>query len=389
MEQKAAASATVFEALASGRQIPTILQNLRDSKDVTFIANNINLQSPLDPQHEPPLTLGEGYHAHSNGIESQLLSTSGNDSSETVFRPNSASPPTLVSSKRLTGNTHVLQDNKRDTVNSSSTVLKSLLVRLDGVQSLNQMEIKVEDGGARSQRSMIHASGTGDYATCERVDFCTIPPYRTDLSSALEDSVQPQIPNHITAQAVTQLMTPPQEDTESGESPSDFLISNILDMLIETDQRSLLLSYPPVHSQVCVEEEVWGSINLPHVFAFSPFHHSSVPVMKHYLDSFLQSVNSTFYFFDADYLQQQLATVLESSSEMMNSKMSELCLVLALGAQMSYSGQNDAAIMWYENGRRYLDDENRINELWIMRVTALISMFHIAERPGTARHYLG
>ena len=79
----------------------------------------------------------------------------------------------------------------------------------------------------------------------------------------------------------------------------------------------------------------------------------------------------------------------ESTIALRNEKMSELCLVLALGAQIGNGGNDDKTIVWYENGRRYLDDENWGKELWIMRVTTLISLYHVGERPATARHYLG
>jgi hypothetical protein len=47
------------------------------------------------------------------------------------------------------------------------------------------------------------------------------------------------------------------------------------------------------------------------------------------------------------------------------------------------------AIMWYENGRRYLDDCDWNLDPTVMQILALISMFHMAQRPATSSHYLG
>ena len=133
----------------------------------------------------------------------------------------------------------------------------------------------------------------------------------------------------------------------------------------------------------------WPGKAMPHVQALNPFDHYTASSIKPFLDAFIARVNSVFFFFDEQALEQRFEILSEVSSSTLNSNMSELCLVLALGAQMSNGGNDDQTIMWYENGRRYLDDENWRNELWIMRATALISLYHLGERPDTSRHYLG
>ena len=129
------------------------------------------------------------------------------------------------------------------------------------------------------------------------------------------------------------------------------------------------------------------SNRMVHVQALNPFDHYTMLAVKPFLVMFLQRINSVWYFFDEEALNELLK--LEAYTSLPNSKMSELCMVLALGAQVSNGGNDDKSIMWYENARRYLDNENWGDELWIMRVTALISLYHIGERPDTSRHYLG
>lgn len=69
--------------------------------------------------------------------------------------------------------------------------------------------------------------------------------------------------------------------------------------------------------------------------------------------------------------------------------MSAVCVCLALGCQAYHEDATDMALMWYENGRRYLDDCDWGLDPAVMQVLALISMFHMAQRPATSSHYLG
>ena len=136
-------------------------------------------------------------------------------------------------------------------------------------------------------------------------------------------------------------------------------------------------------------KQPWQGINIPHVQALNPFDHYPASIFQPCLDAFVQRVNSIFFFFNEEDLEQRFRIVSERSAGLPNGEMSELCLILALGAQMRTGGNDDGTIMWYENGRRYLDDQNWCNELWLMRATALISLFHLEQRPDTSRHYLG
>ena len=126
---------------------------------------------------------------------------------------------------------------------------------------------------------------------------------------------------------------------------------------------------------------------MAHVHALNPFDHYATSVMEPLMEMFLQRVNSVLFFFSEEALKELLR--LAAYTILSNENMSELCLVLALGAQISNDMNDDMTIVWYENGRRYLDDDNSGSKLWVMRVTALISLYHIRERPDTSRHYLG
>lgn len=133
---------------------------------------------------------------------------------------------------------------------------------------------------------------------------------------------------------------------------------------------------------------VAGSDMIRHVQAINPFVHYDRASILPLLHSFLCRVNSVFGLFSDGELERYMDLELDSTSGLPNQVMSELCLVLALGAQASDGGNDDKIIMWYENGRRYLDDENWRDELWVMRMMALVSVYHMAERRDTSRHYL-
>ena len=132
-----------------------------------------------------------------------------------------------------------------------------------------------------------------------------------------------------------------------------------------------------------------GGDGMRHVRAINPFAHYDRALVLPLLHCFLCRVNSVFYFFGDGELERYMDLELDSIFGLANQTMSELCLVLALGAQASDNESDDRTIMWYENGRRYLDDENWRDDLWVMRTMALVSIYHMAERRDTSRHYLG
>ena len=134
---------------------------------------------------------------------------------------------------------------------------------------------------------------------------------------------------------------------------------------------------------------IWPGKGVSHIEALNPFDHYAASAFQPFLDAFIARVNSVFFFFDEKALEQRFQMLSKGAPVVPKSDISELCLVLALGAQMSNGDNDDQTIMWYENGRRYLDNENWRNELWTMRPMALVSLYHLSERPDTSRHYLG
>lgn len=125
-----------------------------------------------------------------------------------------------------------------------------------------------------------------------------------------------------------------------------------------------------------------------HTQAINPFNIAAAAEVKVHLASFQTRINSVFFLYDTRELEALVQVVSNTFLSTPNQIMSELCLVITLGVQISDQGSMDQVIMWYENGRRYMDDENWGNELWVMRALILISMYHIGERIDTSRYYL-
>ena len=179
------------------------------------------------------------------------------------------------------------------------------------------------------------------------------------------------------------LETPPSEKT-------------IRDSLVDDVEAVLRNGFRKTFPTYTSEDELhmFGDLNVLkghetyHVRALNPFNHYTAATIIPVINTFLQRINSIFFFFDEGELEHHVEIVLEASSSLPNSVIAELCLALALGTQISNGGNDDQMIMWYENGRRYLDAENWHNEVWVIRAMALISLYHIEERMETSWHYL-
>jgi hypothetical protein len=126
-----------------------------------------------------------------------------------------------------------------------------------------------------------------------------------------------------------------------------------------------------------------------HIQALNPFHMISWMSIWPYMETFLQQVNSQHYIIDADEILRQFNLAIEPTARLPNHAMYTLCICISIGCQLHKEGSEEMAIMWYENGRRYLDSDDWGWSLNVMRAMALISIFHRNERPTTARHYLG
>jgi hypothetical protein len=107
------------------------------------------------------------------------------------------------------------------------------------------------------------------------------------------------------------------------------------------------------------------------------------------LESYLQNVNSIYYLISPDDLWNHLDSILDPNLVTPNVTLSVVCVCIAIGCQTYPIEAPDMAIMWYENGRRYLDDLDWNLDPTVMQILALISMFHMAQRPATSCHYLG
>ena len=158
-----------------------------------------------------------------------------------------------------------------------------------------------------------------------------------------------------------------EQETKPGDSPTH--ISH--DSLLSYDYQQLMLS------------------KSSHVQSINPFESQPRSVIGPVLESFLQNVNSIYYLINPDELWRCFDSVSDLISVTPNLTMSVVCICIAIGYQTYPAGAPDMAIMWYENGRRYLDDCDWNLDLAVMQILALISMFHMAQRPATSSHYLG
>jgi hypothetical protein len=126
-----------------------------------------------------------------------------------------------------------------------------------------------------------------------------------------------------------------------------------------------------------------------HIQVLNPFRMIPETIVWPMLESYLQRVNSSYYYVNADHLVSQFNLAVNEAVALPNYSMYTLCLCISIGCRANSDGTDEMAIMWYENGRRYLDSDDWGWSLNVMRALALISMFHRSERPATARHYLG
>ena len=140
----------------------------------------------------------------------------------------------------------------------------------------------------------------------------------------------------------------------------------------------------PLHTQAGAEKA-----RSFHIQVLNPFHMIPGMAIWHMLESYLQQVNSLYYCVNAELLVQQFHLAMDTAINLPNHVMYTLCLCVSIGCQIHDTGTDEMAIMWYENGRRYLDDDDWGWSLNVMRALALISIFHRSARPSTARHYLG
>ena len=139
-----------------------------------------------------------------------------------------------------------------------------------------------------------------------------------------------------------------------------------------------------LRSQGDTQSQSWG---LRHE-SINPFHFRRREDILALMQIFIDRVNHTFFFFKEAKIISAIGVAYDDGEELSNRVMCELCLALAVANQWCDNGNEDGAITWYENGRRYLDDSLWDHEPWVMRAMALISMYHLGGKPDNAQQYL-
>lgn len=113
---------------------------------------------------------------------------------------------------------------------------------------------------------------------------------------------------------------------------------------------------------------------------------------QHLKDRFLERVNSVLFVFEPNELEDGVNVIYSQLDSTLGSWRCQICLAFALAAQSCDSLQeNEQAFMWYENGRRYLDDlvEEKGGELLAMRGLLLMAIYLIPDKKQACKLYLG
>lgn len=182
---------------------------------------------------------------------------------------------------------------------------------------------------------------------------------------------------------------PDETDHEDEADRQESMIFNVHDLIGQESERSSFSTLEHRNFLARADFDTSQADNLRHIRVLNPFDHVTASDVRPYVDFFLDRINCVFHFFDGRELIDRFDSVFEVGRSMPNQIMSEICLVLALGVQISDGASEDKLIMWYENGRRYLDDENWRKKLWVMRLLLMISVYHVGDRQDTSHHYLG
>jgi hypothetical protein len=183
----------------------------------------------------------------------------------------------------------------------------------------------------------------------------------SQLTPSLYEASQQESTDH------SQTVTPPQRHTSFA-----------------VDSPGLKGGGIPLHTQTDAEK-----VRSFHIQVLNPFRMIPGMTIWNMLESYLQGVNSFYYCVNAELLVQQFHLAIDTATNLPNHVMYTLCLCVSIGCQTRETGTDEMAIMWYENGRRYLDDDDWGWSLNVMRAMALISIYHRSARSSTARHYLG
>jgi hypothetical protein len=80
--------------------------------------------------------------------------------------------------------------------------------------------------------------------------------------------------------------------------------------------------------------------------------------------------------------------VLENPTALTDQAISELCMVLAIGSQVTDDTEDSISYHWYTIARVWLHNNDRLRDIYTMRLMCLLSIHQIVENPDVSRHYL-
>lgn len=114
------------------------------------------------------------------------------------------------------------------------------------------------------------------------------------------------------------------------------------------------------------------------LWAVNPIEHYAQGELERYIKCFLDWQNSLLYLFAEDEVMANLYAAYGSSLVALpKPSLLDTYFALSIGCQLCDDGCEDTSILWDENGKRLLDNENWNNDLWAMRAMCLISIYHI------------
>lgn len=104
------------------------------------------------------------------------------------------------------------------------------------------------------------------------------------------------------------------------------------------------------------------------------------------LESFLQNINHVLFLFS----EFELRRSFRPSEHMLERDLStDMCLVLALGAKYSITQVDGTENEWYIKARLRLLSEDFKDDMWMMRVLAMICIFEIDDDINVSCRFLG
>jgi hypothetical protein len=98
--------------------------------------------------------------------------------------------------------------------------------------------------------------------------------------------------------------------------------------------------------------------------------------------SFLRRINGVYHFITDGHLVGQLSLAVDTTTNLPNHIMYTLCFCISIGCQVCNKETNETAIVWDENARRYLDDDDWGRNLNVVRVRIKIGLWPMLSQTG-------